>query len=167
METRNIYSYPIDEKNIARIITTESESHRIFKEKNSSFDLSRAVDFLCNEGTPVKAALEGKIVKIRNTIRRNHDELGLPSKDIPLAKKEDDNHVIIKHLHDEFSICSHLVFHGTKNYTDQIVKSGDLMGFSGRADFDDLSCVHFMVYRLLAPQPSKDLQSLQIRWNRV
>ena len=158
METRNTYAYPIDERDIVRMLTTESESHRVFKEKTGSFDLSKAVDFLCKEGTPIKAAFEGKIVKIKNSVG---------SKDILPLEKQDDNHVIIRHLHDEFSIYSHLTFSGAKISGGQIVNSDDLVGYSGRPDYDGLSCVHFMVYRFLAPPPSRDLESLEIRWKRV
>ena len=101
-KSKNEYLYPIDPRNIARISYDESPAHI---EK-----LKHAVDFICNEGTPVRAALDGTVVDVKQD-----SELGGENKSFDLVG----NYIEIKHANGEYSICEHIQKNGSLRLTRQ------------------------------------------------
>ncbi|MEM5781946.1 MAG: M23 family metallopeptidase [Candidatus Aenigmatarchaeota archaeon] len=165
MKTQNEYSYPIEKEHIQKILTKESPAHRKYKDKNGTvYDLTHAVDFLCNEGTPVKAALDGTVVKIINNLTINYNKYEPPTEDILPIAEQDGNYVLIKHSKNEFSIYSHLKNGSISVKIGQNVKTGEIIGYSGNTGWSIKPHLHFMIFRFLNPQPAKDLESLEIRW---
>jgi len=165
VKTQNVYSYPIEKGQIQKILTKESPAHRKYSDKNgTTYDLTHAVDFLCKEGTPVKAALDGTVIKIINNLTKNYNKYEPPEEDILSIAEQDGNYVLIKHSNNEFSICSHLRTGSILVKSGQNIKTGEIIGYSGNTGWTIKPHLHFMVFRFLKPEPAKDLESLGIRW---
>ena len=164
MKTQNEYSYPIEKEHIQKILTKESPAHRKYSDKNGTvYNLTHAVDFLCKEGTPVKAALDGIVIKIINNLTKNYNKHEPPTEDILPITEQDGNYVLIKHSN-EFSICSHLRPAGVLVKSGQNIKTGETIGYSGNTGWSIKPHLHFMVFKFLKPEPAKDLESLEVRW---
>lgn len=94
-----------------------------------------ALDFAMKEGTPIKAALDGIVLKAI-------DEFGSGGPDKCFLSKC--NLIIIKHLNDEYSAYAHLrkgfeVREGDK------VKEGSVIAYSGRSGYNTYPHLHFGV----------------------
>lgn len=166
MKTKNTYSYPVEESYIKKIITN-SPAHIIHHSKkfNAMCDLTHAVDFICDEGTPIKAALDGEIVTLVDDIKENYSGLGKPIEEVLSEEKQDGNYVIIKHVNKEFSIYSHFKYKKVIVKRGQIVKTGEIIGYSGNTGWSTMPHLHFMVLRFIKPLPARDFESLEIRWS--
>jgi murein DD-endopeptidase MepM/ murein hydrolase activator NlpD len=164
MNTHNIYSLPLDEDNVKKVLT-ESPAHRKYRDSEGfSYDLTNAIDFLCKEGTPVNAALDGEVVKVVSNLTKNYDKMDPPKKsDLP-ENQQDGNYVLIKHRDNEFSIYSHLGKGKIMVDVGENVKAGQLIGLSGNTGWSIKPHLHFMIFRFLKKFPAKDLESLEIVW---
>ncbi len=80
MKTKNLYVYPIDKKHIKRIVT-RAPAHKVFEKNDAIYDLTNAVDFICDEGTPVMAALEGVVVAVRDDVVENYNGTEPPTEE--------------------------------------------------------------------------------------
>jgi murein DD-endopeptidase MepM/ murein hydrolase activator NlpD len=166
MITHNIYSRPIENEHVQKILTVESPGHRKYRDKDGTlYDLTNAVDFLCSEGTPVKATLEGIVVKVVSNLTKNYGEYEPPTEDILSIAEQDGNYVLIKHSNNEFSICSHLKPNSILVKIGQNVKVGEIVGYSGNTGWSIKPHLHFMVFKFLKKFPAKDLESLEIIWS--
>jgi hypothetical protein len=164
METKNTYSFPIDKGAIIRAIE-DVPTHVPFTSESGTFcDFTNAIDFLCEEGTPVKASLEGEVVSIKSDLEMNYDKFDNPSEESLPLDKRDGNFVVIKHVNDEFSIYCHLKANGVVVKSGQVVKAGEVIGYSGNTGWSIKPHLHFMVFRFLKPFPVRDLESLKIEW---
>lgn len=147
MKTKNLYKVPIATQNIIR------------KDKSSPAHIGRlkyALDFLCDEGTPIHAALDGKIVKVVNDktaggSQRTMDDAG--------------NNILIEHENGEFSHYAHFKHQGITVKEKQNVKAGDLLGYSGNTGFSFGPHLHFSVIRFTG-KGKNDFESLAIRWQK-
>lgn len=134
------------------------------KKTGEVYDLTHAVDFLCDEGTPIKAASDGEVVAMVDDVKENYSGWELPSEDVMPEEKQDGNYVVIKHANNEFSIYSHLRYKGVLVKRGQNVKAGEILGYSGNTGWSIVPHLHFMVFRFIKPEPAKDLESLEIKW---
>ncbi|WP_290733277.1 M23 family metallopeptidase [Halobacteriovorax sp. JY17] len=100
--------------------------------------LEYGLDFDLKVGTPVYAARSGTILKIKND-----------SKKVGTSKKfiKDANFIHIKHSDNTFALYAHLKFNGVKVKKGQIIREGELIGYSGNTGFSDSPHLHFEVYR--------------------
>ena len=50
MKSVNVYSSPLDHKDIRGIVTTESPAHKVYRdnETGAEFDLTDSIDFACD-----------------------------------------------------------------------------------------------------------------------
>jgi murein DD-endopeptidase MepM/ murein hydrolase activator NlpD len=128
--SENTYILPIKKDMILRIIQKESPAH-VGKLKNS-------IDFLCNEGTPVVSAGSGTVVAVKSDSKK-----GGPDK-----KKYwyDGNYVVIKHANEEFTEYEHFLYRGVVVKVGDIVKAGQLIGYSGNTGFSLAPHLHFEVF---------------------
>jgi len=160
MQSRNVYRIPIEEEFIKAVITEKSPAHIKYTDADGTkYDLTRAIDYLCDEGTSVHAVYEGEVVKIQNKVNKTY-----PLKDfknIPIEER-DGNYIMIKHPNNEFSIYSHLSEISVKK--GERVKKGDIIGKSGNTGPSRSPHLHFMVFLFNEPYPSRDLTSLEITW---
>ncbi len=146
-KTKNIYSYPI--KN-ARMLYKASPAHK--------GRLKHAVDFIVPEGTPVRAALGGVVVDVKQNSSkggrsRSYDKHG--------------NYIEIRHLHGEYSIYEHIKKNGSLVKKGQKVRKGQVIGFSGATGWIAHlgPHLHFDVHRYLGTEKN-NYASLTIVWKK-
>jgi len=113
-KTKNLYSYPIDLDKIVRITYDESPAH--------VGPLKYSVDFIVPEGTPIKAAFDGKVIDIKvdsdtGGIEKKFEEFG--------------NYIEIQHANGECSEYEHLRKNGALVKPGDEVKRGQVIGYSG------------------------------------
>jgi len=167
METKNVYSLPVEEKFIERIVKNSPAHIKFYSKFHKAWeDYTNAIDFICKEGTPIKAAFHGKVVRVKDGITKNWNKFTFPSKDLLSEEEWDGNFVVIKHENEEFSIYSHLRCHGIKVKEGDKVKTGDLIGYSGNTGWSIKPHLHFMVFKFLKPKPHRDFESLEIKWDK-
>lgn len=169
MKSKNFYSYPVEKKNIKKIITFGSPAHRKYfnEERNANFDLTHAVDFLCDEGTPIKVALDGKVISTQDGMTKNWDKHEIPPADFMKGYEQNGNFVVLKHKNHEFSIYCHLQVGKIAVKLDDDVKTEDILGYSGHTGWSISPHLHFMVFKFTKPEPAKDFESLEIQWKQL
>lgn len=163
MKTKNIYSKPLDKKDIQEI-KYDSPAHRKYVGKNGIYDLTNAVDFLCKTGKPIKATLSGEVVHVKDGVIKLWSKFDEPDKNFMTEEEQDGNYVLIKHPNNELSIYSHLTPGKIKVKIGDKVKTGQIIGYTGHNGWSIKPHLHFMVFKFLKPQPAKDFESLKINW---
>lgn len=166
MKTKNIYSYPIDKENIIKIITKEAPAHKIWHSDKGVYDLTNAIDFLCNEGTPIKSALDGEVIDIVNNIKENYNKKEPPSKKIMPEEKQDGNYIVIKHKNNEFSQYSHFGYKKIVTKKGKKIKEGELIGYSGNTGWSIKAHLHFLVFKFIK-LGGKSFKSLNVSWRKT
>ena len=146
MKTRNTYHFPV-ELSKARVTYKESPAH--------VGRLRRAVDFVVPEGTPVKAALEGIVVDVKDV-----SNVGGPDKRFDKLG----NYVEIQHANDEYSIYEHILQGSAKVKKGDKVKTGQVIALSGATGWIAHlgPHLHFDVHRYHKPFGSEDYKSIEI-----
>lgn len=107
-----------------------------------------AVDFAMPIGTAVHAARAGIVVQVVS----HNDKNGM---DRSFAKYA--NYVMVLHEDGTTGEYYHLKKDGVEVEVDQVVKAGDLLGYSGNTGFSSLPHLHFAVYR---PRPMGNFESI-------
>lgn len=145
--TRNYYIYPIEISDKVRVTYDESPAH-VGSLKNS-------VDFICSEGTEIRAAADGVVVDLKSDSDiggqdRKFEDLG--------------NFIEIRHTHDEYSEYEHLRKDGVLVQIGDMVKKGQVIGCTGATGW--LAHLgphlHFMVGTY--GDTDQDYDTLQIMW---
>lgn len=178
METKNLYSFPLNKGKILRKFTKAPPlpdiyidkqgiirnvpSHTKYVGNDSITDLTYACDFLCKEGTPIMAALDGEVFDLYSSVQKNYDKITPPPEDFMSEREQEGNYVVLKHRDDEFSIYSHLSKILVKN--GQKIKTGQTIGYSGNTGWSVEPHLHFVIFKFIDNNPAKGLQSLEIRW---
>ena len=170
MKSLNIYSKPIEEKFLVpakggpgkglKIIGREALGHRKFGE----FDLSNALDFICDIESPIRAALDGEVFDIQDNVIKNYSGEKVPSEKLMSETEQDGNFVVLKHENYEYSIYSHIKPGNIIVEIGYKVKTGDLIALSGETGWSIEPHLHFMVFELLGKTPDEGLRSHKIRW---
>lgn len=150
-DTRNIYQKPIDSKLVLRESEHDSPAH--------VEPLQYSIDFIVPKGTPIRAALGGKVVDLKRDGVKGGDTKEFE----PFG-----NFIEIEHDDGEFSEYEHLKPGGTTVKLNDIVRKGQIIGYTGATGWlGGLGPhLHFMVYnytRFTGPT-DWDIQTLQIRW---
>jgi len=162
MKSKNTYLIPMAKKHILHQMS-DSPAHIVYNSPNGAvYDLTWAVDFLCDIGTPINAASDGEIVHIHNTVKRtiSIEDLDKTGEDVD----QDGNFVVIKHSNGEYSQYSHLKFGSIKVEVGQTVKAGKVIGLSGHTGVSIKPHLHFFVFKFYKPK-SKGWKSLEVRWS--
>lgn len=113
-KTHNKYRYPVDLTEDIRMTYDESPAH--------VGDIKDSVDFICKEGTPVKAARNGVVFKIKSD-----SNIGGPGKEL----EEFGNYIEIKHENEEVSEYEHLKKDSVLVKVGEKIKEGQLIAYSG------------------------------------
>ncbi|MFC1682240.1 M23 family metallopeptidase [Nanoarchaeota archaeon] len=166
MKTKNQYSLPLDKEHIKHQ-TSESPAHRKYISGNAEYDLTHAVDFLCENETPVNVALEGKVVHVQDGITKNWNKSEVPPKEFMSEDEQDGNYVVLEHDKGELSIYSHLKPGNINVRQGDEVKTGDLLGYIGHTGWSIKPHLHFMVFKFTKQKPAKDFESLEINWREA
>lgn len=98
-----------------------------------------AVDFGVPVGTPIYAAREGKVVEAEVS-----SSIGGPSPEYRVYM----NRVRIEHSDGTFGNYCHLKYNGSAVQTGQMVKKGDLIGYSGATGYCTAPHLHFSVSKV-------------------
>jgi murein DD-endopeptidase MepM/ murein hydrolase activator NlpD len=144
MKCKNIYRFPLEKK-----YSMKSKRRKILWHIENiivglhSGSLIHAIDFMIPVGTPIYAALDGKVVWIKSD---SND--GGPSKKYWLSG----NRIVIKHKNNEYTGYEHFKHNGIIVKVGQKVKKGQLIGYSGKTGYGFLPHLHFEVFN----KPSKD-----------
>jgi murein DD-endopeptidase MepM/ murein hydrolase activator NlpD len=144
MNTKNVYQKPVKEYKKIKI---NSPAHK--------GNLKHSIDFLCNEETPIYAALTGKIIFVKQ-----NSKVGGPDK----KYWNDGNRIVIQHNNNEYSGYEHLKYKGSKVKINQKVRRGQLIGYSGNTGFTFAPHLHFEVFMFTGPDKEKDFQTLKIKF---
>lgn len=148
-KTKNAYFYPV-----------EFSRYRMYYRKSPAHvgRLSNAVDFITPEGTPVRAALDGTVVDVKQDSDR-----GGPDK----SYEKDGNYIEIEHQNNEYSIYEHLQQDGSLVKVGDDVIEGQTIGYSGATGWIARlgPHLHFDV-RVCSGDGSGDYETLEIRWKR-
>lgn len=166
MRTKNIYYYPV-KKTLIKKLQKDSPAHRKYTSKvtGAAYDLTHAVDLLCDNGTEILAACDGQVIAMIDHLTRNWNKRKPPSKAEMPEDEQDGNYVIIKHRNEEFSIYSHMGYKQVKVKKDDPVKSGQVLGYCGNTGWSIIPHLHFMVFRFLRAD-DKSFESLEIQWQK-
>jgi murein DD-endopeptidase MepM/ murein hydrolase activator NlpD len=147
MKTKNRYSYPVELSSKIKI-NKKSPAH-VGK-------LKYAVDFTCDEGTPIRASLEGEVVFVRNNSNvRGTDMKKYWSKG---------NRIVIKHANNEYSAYEHLRYKGAEVDVGDKVKARQLIGYSGNTGYTFGPHLHFEVFHFTGPDKDEDYETLEVRF---
>ena len=134
MKCKNNYKLPLNKKHI-RSIAKGSPAHK--------GRLKHSIDFIVPEGTPIHAALNGKVVYVKQD-----SKVGGPHRKYWF----EGNRIVIKHKNDEYTAYEHLKYKGSKVRVGQVVRKGQLIGYSGNTGYSSGPHLHFEVFN----NPSKD-----------
>lgn len=171
MQTKNTYSRPVD-ISLVRKVTSESPAHKRICVGKTVYDLTRAVDFICEIETPVKVASDGKISDVFDGVTKNWDKYEVPPENYMSGLEQNGNFVVIEHVNNEYSMYGHLK-PGKINYKiGDAVSSGDVLGYVGHTGWSIVPHLHFMVFRFSNPAEheyhprERSIESLEIRWKK-
>lgn len=164
------YQYPLEKGTPVNI--NDTETHLLMKSTEN------AIDFLCPEGTPVRAARDGVVVLVKSDSNRAipfeemrgmvEEILGhkIPEEEkerekiakeiikaIQQVHAEHTNRVVIKHSDGTAAEYGHLGFNQVVVQGEQEVKAGDLLGYIGMTGVTTTPHLHFNVF-----QKQKDLE---------
>ncbi len=148
MSSVNKYSYPVDITKEVKIVYDESPAH--------VGRLKYAVDFICKEGTAVKAAADGVVVDLKSD-----SDVGGPGKEL----ESFGNFIELKHENGEYSEYEHLKKGGILVKVGEKVTKGQIIGYSGATGWlADLGPhLHFMVGKY--GDSISDYETLEIVWD--
>lgn len=145
--TKNKYGSPIDAKFITRITAKESPAH--------IRALKHSIDFIVDDGTPVKAAANGTVIEVK-------DDSTIGGKARRFEKYG--NYIEIAHSHGEYSEYEHLKMGCAVVRVGDKVRRGQVIGYTGSTGW--LAHLgphlHFMVGTY--GKTGKEYSTLEIRW---
>ncbi len=107
------YILPVDREKVIRASRTESQTHAIFK---------YSIDLIIPEGTPVYAAADGIVLDVKSD-----SNVGGGTRSF----EKEENYIEIRHPDDEYSQYCHLRKDGAVVKIGDVVKAGQLIGYSG------------------------------------
>ncbi len=148
---KNKYGLPLKKKDI------KSFHKRTVLHKGP---LMHALDFVCEEGSPVYAAASGKVVWLRG----NSKVVGVKLKSKKDVEKywETGNRIVIKHKNDEYTAYEHLKYKGVVVKVGQKVRKGQLIGYSGNSGISKGPHLHFDVFINPIKQCSEGSETLMV-----
>ena len=114
MRTQNKYKYPVDVTEKVKISYDESPAH--------VGDLKHSVDFIVKEDTPVWAAADGRVIDLKSDSDKGGQDKRM---------EQFGNFVEIEHENGEYSEYEHLRKDGVVVKVGDIVKRGQIIGYSG------------------------------------
>lgn len=118
--------------------------------------LKHSIDFLCNEGDPIRASLEGQVISVK-------DDSNVGGND----KKywDDGNRIEIIHTNGEYSAYEHLRYKGSKVRVGEQIETGQLVGHAGSTGYTFIfgPHLHFEVFRLVG-QGEEDYETLEVKF---
>ncbi|HZL41997.1 MAG TPA: M23 family metallopeptidase [Verrucomicrobiae bacterium] len=121
---------------------TDGKTFRVTQGYNGTYSHTGsnqyATDWKMPEGTPVRAARGGMVVKVRDNSRKGGASM-----------KYDryNNYIVIRHEDGTMAQYCHLQMGGAKVVPGQMVHAGDLIALSGNTGFSSGAHLHFCVFK--------------------
>lgn len=98
-----------------------------------------AIDYLFNNGTPILAALDGRVIQVEDS----HSRYGATQE-----FQDSLNYLTISHKNGEFSQYAHLAHQSSKVCLGQFVSTGQQIAVNGNSGWMTNPHLHFYVFRL-------------------
>lgn len=148
MSLVNKYHLPIDLNENITVTYSSSPAHIDW--------LRHAVDFLAPLGTPIKAALHGTVMRVKDD-----SEIGGDTQDFDKYG----NFIEIKHANDEVSIYEHIPKGSARVKVGDSVKMGEIIAVVGQTGWMGYlgPHLHFDVHKYYG-SGLNDYESLKINW---
>lgn len=148
-KTKNKYIYPVEINDKVRITYDESPAH--------VGNLKNSVDFITEEGLPVKASFDGTVVDLKSD-----SDIGGEDKDM----EQFGNFVEIEHASGEYSEYEHLKQNSVMVKLGDAVKKGQIIGYTGSTGWIAHlgPHLHFMVGEY--GETDAEYETLQIVWDK-
>ncbi len=162
MKSRNSYGLPLEAGAIKKVLR-KAPGHKVYHLEDGDYDLTNAIDFLCDEGTPVRAAREGWVADVVTGVTKNYSGREEPPESVMPTSEQDGNYVVLEHSNGEYTMYSHLS--RVEVVRGMLVKEGQLLGYSGNTGWSIEPHLHFVVFRLYSRGKLR-LRSLEPRWKR-
>lgn len=153
---KNGYTLPVNLEKITSTSKKASPAH--------VGSLKHSIDFGCEEGTPIHAAKGGRVIYVKANSKR-----GGPHK----KYWNEGNRIVLAHQNGEYTAYEHLRYKGSKVSLGQLVRTGQIIGYSGNTGFTYGPHLHFEVFRNFDEQTSEgetlqvSLKSLIYRYLRI
>ena len=124
-----VLGFPVENPYITQLYGKTAAAQKLYKSKTNT-----GVDFRASVGTPIFSVHDGRVVAVDNndqgTSRWSRYQYGL--------------HIIIEHENNLSSLYAHLSKTTVKK--GDVVKQGDLIGYSGNTGYSTAPHLHFGVY---------------------
>jgi hypothetical protein len=131
-----------DDKYVYLLPFAPAAAYRVSQGYNGTFSHSGpdqyAIDFKMPIGTPVHAARQGVVVKVKMD-----SDLSGPNR----KYQNDANYILIRHSDGTLANYAHLTKNGVVVKAGQEVNAGDLIGYSGNSGFTSGPHLHFSVFK--------------------
>ena len=128
--SKNRYRLPVPESMLEGLGAKISPAHQ--------GNLINSLDFFVPFGTEIYAAAAGKVTKVRGDSNEGGPDVKYWYKG---------NYIEIEHKNGEFTWYEHLRFRGVVVSVGEVVKTGQLIGYSGSTGFSVTPHLHFQVNR--------------------
>jgi len=148
MKTKNLYFLPISLSEKITATYSSSPAHHGW--------LKNAIDFLAPLGTPIRASLDGEVLRVKDD-----SEIGGDTRDFD----KHGNFVEIQHSNGEVSIYEHIEKGSARVKAGNQVKTGEILAAVGQTGWMGSlgPHLHFDVHKYYG-QGLNDYKSLEIRW---
>jgi len=165
--TQNIYSLPLEKNKIQKIFL-EAPTHKVWTNPDTQEinDETNAIDFVCQEGTPIRATLSGKVIYVVNGVTANWKNLReLPPESFMRYTETSGNMVLLEHKNKEVSWYCHLQKNSMKTKIGNIIKTGEIVGLCGNTGISLGPHLHFQVTKLINEKKDMSYKSLIVKWD--
>jgi hypothetical protein len=156
MRAKNKYQLPVRKEDVVKVVREQTELPE--EERSHVRQLKYAVDFLFTkkpgdysiEGKQILAAADGRVLIARDDSNKSGWD-----------KKywNEGNFLLIEHDNGECTFYEHMKYKGISVKSEDKVKAGQVIGYSGNTGYTLLSHLHFEV-RLYEGEPPKTLEEL-------
>ena len=142
MKSKNVYKLPVRRQDIKEVYSLHDGL------------LKNAIDFEIQEGKPILAALEGKVIFVRDNFK-----LGRWNKKF----WDKGNRIVIKHSNREYSAYEHLKHKGAVVKKGETVVKGQLIAYCGNTGYSKRPHLHFEVFIYTKPNPNPDKDFITLK----
>lgn len=143
MKTKNTYNLPID---LSKVIKVDEKSIAHVG------DLINSIDYDAPEGTPILAALDGRVIAVK-------DDSNVGGVEQEFEK--DGNYIEILHKYNEVSEYEHLKYQTAQVKVGDLVRQGQKIAEVGNTGWSECPHLHFMVY-----PKDKEYKTVQINFKK-
>ncbi|MDE1856366.1 MAG: M23 family metallopeptidase, partial [Candidatus Micrarchaeota archaeon] len=143
----NVYLLPVPRGSFTKVASKDISPAHVG-------NLDKSVDIFVPNGTPVLAAYDGIVVRVRKDSKEGGTTLAFWDKG---------NYIEMKHENGEYTWYEHLQYDGVAVVVGQSVKQGNIIGYSGSTGITDEPHLHFQVNKYYG-KGEDDYVTLKVRF---